>query len=233
MADLVAAPPGRDAHGVVPAPRSRRRRSTSAEHRPGDPAREPPGEQPGEQRADGDRDGEPPDERQPLVAQLGPRLRDDDRAERVALRLEPHRLGRREVGAAAARRRELERDRPLQRRVTSAGTDDSASRVRPESWPGKSEAPDVEDAVAGRELELRGGEVDRAGSLVGRAQGGVGVELREPRRLALQLLRPTGRACRSGRAAARSARRRRPRARSRAGRGPAGGNAATRARREV
>ena len=47
---------------------------------------------------------------------------------------------------------------------------------------------DVEDPVAGRELELRGGEVDRAGALVGGPQRRVGVERGEPRGLALQLL---------------------------------------------
>ena len=44
---------------------------------------------------------------------------------------------------------------------------------------GEERGADVEDPVARRELELGGGEVDRARALVGRAQGGIGVELRE------------------------------------------------------
>ena len=127
------------------------------------------------------------DERQPLVAQLGARLGDDDRAERLALGLEPHRLGRREVRAAAPGRRELERHRPLQlahRRRHGRLREPLQAGV----LPGKERGADVEDPVARRELELRGGEVDRARSLVGGPQRGVGVELREPGRLALQLL---------------------------------------------
>ena len=72
--------------------------------------------------------------------------------------------------------------------VTSRGTDDSASRVKPGVLAGEQRGADVVDPVARRELELRRGEVDRVGSLVGRAEGGVRVQLREPRRLALQLL---------------------------------------------
>ena len=53
---------------------------------------------------------------------------------------------------------------------------------------GEERGADVEDPVARRELELGGGEVDRARALVGCAQGGVGVELREPGGLALELL---------------------------------------------
>ena len=114
VADLVAATAGRHADGVV-ARRDLVGRARQGQHRPGDLAREPPREQPGEQGADGDGGGEPQHEREPLVAELGARLRHDDRAERVALGLEPHRLRRREVRAAAAGRRELEGDRPFER----------------------------------------------------------------------------------------------------------------------
>ena len=94
MADLVTTLPGRHADGVVPG-RDLVGRFRQREHRARDPAREPPREEPGEQCADRDGDGEAGDERQPLVAQLGPRLRDDDRPEGLTLRLEAYRLQRR------------------------------------------------------------------------------------------------------------------------------------------
>ena len=81
-----------------------------------DLAREPPAESESEERADCKCGGEAPHERQPLIAQLGAGLGDDDRAERIAVGLEAHRCRRGEVGPAAARRCELERLRPFQRR---------------------------------------------------------------------------------------------------------------------
>ena len=114
VADLVAAPAGGHAHGVVPG-RDLVRGAREREHRPGDLPRQPPGEQ---ARRAAPRRATAPASRSTsgshwsrssvrgfatMIAPSG-----------VALRLEPHRLRGREVRAVAPRRRELERDRPLQ-----------------------------------------------------------------------------------------------------------------------
>ena len=88
QADLVAAASGRDANRIVPL-RDLVGRTGQRQHGAGDPARQPPRERAREQGPDAEGGCEPADERQPLVAQLGPRLRDDDRAERGAVGLEP------------------------------------------------------------------------------------------------------------------------------------------------
>ena len=93
--DLVRAPRLRDLH-VVPARRDVFRRAGEHAHRLRQPSREPQEEQPGERDADREREREPAEERQPLLAQLRLRLRDDEPSERLGPLDELNRLRRRE-----------------------------------------------------------------------------------------------------------------------------------------
>ena len=106
----------------------------------GETPREPQEEETGERDPDRQREREPPEQRDPLLAQLGLRLRDDEPAERLGALSELHGLRSRDQAAARSRWRELD-DQLV---VASSSTSPSAlrgSRVRPNRWPGKSDAP--------------------------------------------------------------------------------------------
>ena len=107
----------------------------------GQTPRQPEEQEPGERHADREREREPAEQRDPLLAQLRLGLRDDEPAERLGALNELHGLRGRDQPAALARRRELDHD--LLGRASSS-TSPSAlrgSRVRPNRWPGKSDAP--------------------------------------------------------------------------------------------
>ena len=136
------------------------------------------------------------DERRPLVADDVLRLRDDDRPESRSVALEAERLGDGEVGALAPGRPELEAERlaraehgPRHRRLGQA--------IETRLLPGEGGGTDVEELVAGRELERLGREVRRRRPLFGRAQRRIAVEARDAPRLAAELLvRPVARVAR-------------------------------------
>ena len=79
-------------------------------------------------------------------------------------------------------------DTGLSAATTSSGTADSGEPREPRVLPREERRPDVEQLVAGRELERIGGEVRRRGAFVDRAEGGGPVEPRDAARLACELL---------------------------------------------
>ena len=122
-----------------------------------------------------------------MLAKLRNRLRNDQPAEGLGPPRELYRLRSGDDLAGLARRRERERDHAI------AVEDDVAQLVasdslEPEPLAGKERRPHVEQLVAGRQLELRGRELRSPSALVVRAQRGGGVQRREPRRLALELV---------------------------------------------
>ena len=93
LRDLVAAPRLGDLDLVAPR-RDLLRRAREREHRLGQPARQPPEEKSAERDPDRERERQPPEQRQPLLAKLGDRLRDHEPAERLGSLRRAVRAGR-------------------------------------------------------------------------------------------------------------------------------------------
>ena len=93
LGDLDVVAPGRD---VL-------RRAREGEHRLGEAAREPPEQHRGEPDPDGEREREPFEQGDPLLAELGDRLGDDEPAERLGSPRELDRLRGGEQQAARLR----------------------------------------------------------------------------------------------------------------------------------
>ncbi len=148
--------------------------------------REVPREDAGNRRAAEERDRQPFEQRQPLALKLGPRLRDDQRAERGCTLLQAQRLGGREELPVLARRDELECQRPVARE--DAGVDGRGSKLlQARALPREHGCSDVVDPVAGCQLKLRRSECRRLLTRVGGAEGRFRVELSEARRLPTEL----------------------------------------------
>ena len=92
----------------------------------------------------------------------------------------------REECAVVSRRRELERDQPVPIQLDVAQGAPRQSR-QAEPLAGEEGGADVEELVAGRELELLGREVRSLGTLVRRSQSRLGVQGSESGRLTLEL----------------------------------------------
>ena len=110
------------------------------QHRPRDPAGEVEGERADDDEADEERDRQPREQRQPGLAQLGLRLRDDQIAEDgAALAAEPDRIRRGQVRPVLAGRLELEGHDPL---AAQLDTDVRRGQARSgrESSPGRESA---------------------------------------------------------------------------------------------
>ena len=116
-------------------------RARESPHRLREAAREPEEENRRECDSDGQREREPAEKRQPLLAQLGLGLRDDQPAEWLGALDELHRLGRRDQPSALARRRELDDHLPvaIELRLPRAHSAEGASR--PKRWSGNGVRP--------------------------------------------------------------------------------------------
>ena len=93
-----------------------------------------------ERDPDREREREPPEQREPLLAELGDRLRDDEPAERLGSPLELDGLRGGEQDAVLAGRRELERHHLLGVELRAAERAPREPR-EPEALAGKSDAP--------------------------------------------------------------------------------------------
>ena len=161
------------------------------EHRLGEPAGEVEREAADDDERGQEREREAPEQRHPGLAQLRLRLRHDQVRERDAALSppEPHRVRDRHEGAVLTGRLELERDDPVAAEVDAdlGGREPGQAGVLPGARIGR-RADDLEEAVAGRRLELLGGERRRGLVLVEGADGRLRVQLREAARLLAQLL---------------------------------------------
>ena len=200
--DLVAAPRLGNLDVVAPGGDVLRRPGESP-HGLGQTPREPEEEHGRERDADCEREREPAEKREPLLAQLGLGLRDDQPPERLGALDELHRLRSGDQPSALARRRELDDHLPV---AIELGAAERAPRQAREAepLPREQRSADVVELVACRELELLGGELRRLRALVGRAERRLRVERRETRRFAPELLDRLLRASRPGRAAPRA-----------------------------
>ena len=164
------------------------RRTREPEHRLGQPAGQPPEEHSGERDAGREREREATEEDEPLLAQLGDRLRDDEPAEWLGSRREADRLRRGEEPPIVPGRRELERHEPVTLEP------DVSERVTPQPLEAESLAredrlADVVQLVAGRELERLRRELRRLRPFVARLDRGLRVERGQALRLAFELAR--------------------------------------------
>ncbi len=136
-----------------------------------------------------DREGEreSTEEREPLFAELGLGLRDDQPSERLCPPYELNGLRGSDEPSLLARRREHDDDELV---AIELGAPERAARQpgEPEALSGEQRGADVVELVAGRELELLGCELGRLGALVGRPERGLCVQRGESSRLTTELV---------------------------------------------